>query len=60
MRFDRILGERDELKCRYSKAVQEVQQKAALKTALLQFKAKDLKCNDMRPREIVVSHRNYI
>lgn len=56
VRFDRILGERDQLKCRYSEAVQEVQQKAALKSALLHFKAKDLKCNDMRPREIAVSH----
>ncbi|KAL0819250.1 hypothetical protein ABMA28_008490 [Loxostege sticticalis] len=49
VRFDRVLAERDELKAR---AVLEVQQKASLKTALLEAKLKNLEARDLGPREM--------
>ncbi|KAJ8711611.1 hypothetical protein PYW08_008565 [Mythimna loreyi] len=52
VRFDRIRRERDELKARFSRAVLEVQQKASLKTALLEAKLKNLEGREVGPREI--------
>ncbi|XP_034835930.1 dynein regulatory complex subunit 4 isoform X2 [Maniola hyperantus] len=52
VRFDRILKERDELKLRFSRAVLEVQQRASLKTALLEAKLKSFQGRDLNPREI--------
>ncbi|CAG4987658.1 unnamed protein product [Colias eurytheme] len=52
VRFDRILAERDELKARFSRAVLEVQQRASLKTALLEAKLKNMEGRDLGPREM--------
>ncbi|XP_063378394.1 dynein regulatory complex subunit 4 isoform X1 [Cydia fagiglandana] len=52
VRFDRVLAERDELKARFSRAVLEVQQKASLKTALLEAKLKDMYGRDKAPQEL--------
>ncbi|KAF9813769.1 hypothetical protein SFRURICE_007924 [Spodoptera frugiperda] len=52
VRFDRVLAERDELKMRFSRAVLEVQQKASLKTALLEAKLKNMEGRDAGPSEI--------
>lgn len=54
MRFDRIQAERDELKSRFTRAVLEVQQRASLKTALLEAKLKNLEGMDVGPRELFV------
>lgn len=54
MRFDRIQAERDELKSRFTRAVLEVQQRASLKTALLEAKLKNLEGMDVGPRELLV------
>lgn len=54
VRFDRVQTERDELKTRFSRAVLEVQQKASLKTALLEAKLKNMEGRDAGPREIHV------
>ncbi|KAJ0172361.1 hypothetical protein K1T71_012334 [Dendrolimus kikuchii] len=52
VRFDRVLLERDELKSRFSRAVLEVQQKASLKTALMEAKLKNMEARDLGPREL--------
>ncbi|XP_053615797.1 dynein regulatory complex subunit 4 [Plodia interpunctella] len=52
VRFDRILVERDELKCRFTRAVLEVQERAALKSALLETKLKNLEGRDLGPTEM--------
>ncbi|XP_061729626.1 dynein regulatory complex subunit 4 [Cydia pomonella] len=52
VRFDRVLAERDELKARFSRAVLEVQQKASMKTALLEAKLKDMYGRDKAPQEL--------
>ncbi|CAG4954907.1 unnamed protein product [Parnassius apollo] len=52
VRFDRMQAERDELKTRFSKAVLEVQQRVALKTALMETKLKILETRDLGPKEI--------
>ncbi|CAH1635942.1 unnamed protein product [Spodoptera littoralis] len=52
VRFDRVQAERDELKARFSRAVLEVQQKASLKTALLEAKLKNMEGRDTGPGEI--------
>lgn len=57
VRFDRVLAERDELKMRFSRAVLEVQQKASLKTALLEAKLKNMEGRDAGPSEIHVRLR---
>lgn len=54
MRFDRIEVERDELKSRFTRAVLEVQQRASLKTALLEAKLKNMESRDLGPREMHV------
>lgn len=51
----RILVERDELKCRFTRAVLEVQERAALKSALLETKLKNLEGRDLGPTEMNVS-----
>lgn len=55
VRFDRIQVERDELKSRFSRAVLEVQQRASMKTALLEAKLKNLEGRDKGPSEVHVS-----
>ncbi|XP_060805979.1 dynein regulatory complex subunit 4 [Amyelois transitella] len=52
VRFDRIMVERDELKSRFTRAVLEVQQRAALKTALLETKLKNMEGRDLGPTEL--------
>ncbi|KAL4717030.1 hypothetical protein ACJJTC_016917 [Scirpophaga incertulas] len=52
VRFDKVLNERNELKSRFSRAVLEVQQRASLKTALLEAKLKNMEARDLGPREI--------
>ncbi|CAB3233787.1 unnamed protein product [Arctia plantaginis] len=52
VRFDRIQKERNELKARFSRAVLEVQQRASLKTALLETKLKNIEGRATAPTEI--------
>lgn len=59
VRFDRIEGERDELKNRFSRAVLEVQQKASMKAALLEEKLKTFQHRDLGPRELRVGGITY-
>lgn len=54
-RFDKILSERDELKSRFSNAVQEVQQKAAMKTESLEIKVMNLESAIGGPHKLAVS-----
>lgn len=54
VRFDRIQAERDELKSRFTRAVLEVQQRASLKTALLEAKLHNMEGRDLGPREMHV------
>lgn len=42
--------------CRFTKAVLEVQQRAALKTALLEAKLKNMEGRDLGPREMHVRY----
>lgn len=55
-RFDKLVSERDELKSRFSKAVQEVQQKAAMKTETLEIKVRNLESKVEGPHELAVSY----
>ncbi|XP_041983105.1 dynein regulatory complex subunit 4 [Aricia agestis] len=52
VRFDRVQAERDELKARFTKAVIEVQQRASLKTALLEVKLKNMEGRDLGPKDL--------
>ncbi|KAJ2954636.1 hypothetical protein O0L34_g2930 [Tuta absoluta] len=52
VRFNRVLNERDELKARFTRSVLEVQQKATLRTALLESKLKTLQFHDAPNREL--------
>lgn len=54
-RFDILVEERDELKSRFSKAVQEVYQKGEMKTDSLEMKVKSLESKLGEPNELAVS-----
>lgn len=55
-RFDKLVSERDELKSRFSKAVQEVHEKAATKTESLEIKVMHLESKVGGPNELAVSY----
>lgn len=54
-RFDKLVSERDELKSRFSRAIQEVQQKAAFKTDSLEIKVMNLESKVGEPHDLAVS-----
>lgn len=54
-KFDKLVSERDELKSRFSRAVQEVHRKAAMKTDSLEFKVMMLESKVGGPNELAVS-----
>lgn len=54
-RFDKLLLERDDLKARFTKAVQEVQQKAGIKNTNLEVKVMKLETKAEGPQELIVS-----
>lgn len=59
VRFDRVRLERDELKERFGRAVLEVQQKASLKTALMEAKLKNMETKVLGSRELHVCQINW-